>query len=138
MSNLLYKSLVRSKLPDIMFNYSVSTRNGNKISIQGKSINDSKFLYDRLFKYLDHNKIPFKIATNTRYMSKHKEQRYKAMTIYCPDNYDFQTLCEDVYTRIIDYKGWYDIKTPKSYKPYAGGVFFRNDRDEYGNYIPAN
>jgi len=85
------------------------------------------------------NDIPFKVATINRFslIGTNKEQSHKAMTIYCPNGMDFNELCEEVYSRISDYKGWYNIKTPSSYSHYAGGLFTRNDRTESGNYIPA-
>lgn len=109
-----------------------------KISIQGKCIEDSVFLYERLHKYLLFNLVPFKVASPKRYNHDHPEQSCKAMTIYCPDDYNFSELCEEVYSLIMDYKGWYDIKAPTSYEHYAGGLYTRCDRDENGNYIPAN
>lgn len=37
------------------------------------------------------------------------------------------------------YNGWHDIKLPfTSYTIYAGGIQYRNDRNEAGEYIPAN
>ena len=50
---------------------------------------------------------------------------------------DYLEVAEAIYTLIKDYKGWHNIKTPTSYKHYAGAVFYRNDRNEYGDYIPA-
>ena len=122
---------------DLMMNTSAVTDNGWKLSIQGKSINDSLFLYRRLDAYLLDNNVPFKVATQMRYNLSDREQSKKAMTIYCPDSIEIKVLAEDIYCLIMDYKGWYDIKTPTSYENWAGGVFFRNDRNEYGVYIPA-
>ena len=121
---------------DMVFDTPASTSNGWKLSIQGKSINDAAFLYSRLHTFLFSNDIPFKVGTARRF-SIDGEQGYKAMTIYCPNNLDLFTLAEDVYSIIIDYKGWQDIKTPSAYSHYAGGVFFRSDRDASGAYVPA-
>ena len=123
-----------------------TTHNGMKISIQGKSIEDSYFLYSRLADYLCEINTPYKVATKRRFDLKGRaneglryiEQSHKAMTIYCIDGFPFDKLCEEVYSRIKDYKGWHDIKTPTSYEHYAGGVYFRHAKDEMGNYIPAN
>lgn len=136
----LMKLLIEGMRYDIMFNTFSSTENGMKISIQGKSIEDSCYLYDKLHEYLFANNIPFKVATSKRFglIDTHKEQSHKAMTIYCIDGFYFSQLCEEVYTLTLDYKGWEDIKTPTSYKHYAGGLYFRKDRDANGNYIPAN
>lgn len=117
----------------------LSSSNGMKISIQGKCLDHSIFLYERLAAFLTSKDIPFKVATINRYALRNRnpEQSFKAMTIYCPNVVNFERLCEDVYSLIPDYKGWYDINTPTSYKHYAGGLFIRNDRDENGLYVPA-
>ncbi len=121
-----------------------NTDAGWKISIQGKVVEDGLFLLDRLYGYLKENDIPFKVGTKTRYdllkedSNRMQEQGHKAMTIYCPSDMDIKDLCEEVYTRTKDYQGWHDVKTPTSYEHYAGGLFFRNDRDENGEYIRAN
>jgi hypothetical protein len=132
--------LTDSRIFDWMFNSYATTDNGMKISIQGKSIEDSIFLFGRLSEYLYSNNIPFKVATSRRFdlVDTNKEQSHKAMTIYCVDGSDFSQLCEDVYSLTLDYKGWQDIKTPTSYEHYAGGLFFRNDRNANGVYVPAN
>ena len=136
----LKRRLLVTSVYDMNIHSPLSSDNGWKISIQGKTINDSIFLYERLSSFLMDNNVPFKVATINRYELRRvrKEQSHKAMTIYCPDGMDFNTLCENIYNLIIDYKGWQDIKTPTSYEHYAGGLFIRNDRDENGKYIPAN
>lgn len=126
----------RAKRYDIIFRTDASTSNGWKISIQGKRVEDIVYLYSRLRDYLDDNNVPFKIATKKRLDIK-GEQGNKAMTIYCPNGTRIKDLAQDVYRLIKDYKGWWDVKTPHGYDHYAGGLFIRNDRDEYGNYIPA-
>ena len=65
------------------------------------------------------------------------QQSTKLMTIYIPNSLDVLFFAELVYRAIPNYKGWYDIKTPSAYEHYAGGIFFRNDRDANGIYIPA-
>tara|TARA_R110000868_G_scaffold87876_2_gene245410 strand:+ start:1846 stop:2262 length:417 start_codon:yes stop_codon:yes gene_type:complete len=126
-----------SRMFDWSFNSSATTENGMKISMQGKSVEDSIFLFEKLSGYLYANNIPFKVATAKRF-ELDSEQGRKAMTIYCVDGFDFAQLCEDVYGLTMDYKGWQDIKIPTSYSHYAGGLFVRNDRDANGVYIPAN
>lgn len=123
---------------DMMVNFPTSTSNGWKLSIQGKSIEDASFLFERLEGFLSSNSIPFKVGTAKRFSHENKEQSKKAMTIYVPNSFNHLELAEEVYSLILDYKGWQDIKTPSSYSHYAGGIFFRNDRDESGQYIPAN
>ena len=136
----LHRRLTEGRLCDWMFNSSARTDNGMKISIQGKCIEDSVELFNLLSEYLYSNNVPFKIATSKRYslIKESKEQSHKAMTIYCVDGSDFFQLCEDIYSLTLGYKGWKDIKTPSSYEHYAGGLFFRNDRDVNGLYLPSN
>jgi hypothetical protein len=129
--------LINAKVYDLMFNTETKTSKGWKLSIQGKTLDDVIFLYDRLNKYLFDNKIAFKIATQKRITNPNKEQAQKVMTIYVPDYTDVYELAETIYSKIMDYKGWYDIKTPTKYEFYAGGIYIRNDRDEYGQYIPV-
>ena len=59
------------------------------------------------------------------------------MTIYIPNGIDVKFFAELVYRSISDYKGWYNIKNKEAYEHYAGGIFFRNDRNEKGQYIPV-
>lgn len=128
---------------DVPFFSETSTDNGWKISIQGHCITDSLYLITKLYDYLVSNDISFKSATTARFAlsevkdQRHLEQSKKAMTIYCPNEMDIKELCEKVYSMILDYKGWHSIKTPTSYEHYAGGVFFRNDRDSQGAYIES-
>lgn len=122
---------------DWMFNTSAETNKGDKLSLQGKSTNDAAALYGMLNDYLSSNNIPFKVGTcqrmNNEYLG---EQRRKAVTIYVPNNMNVQEVAEAVYQLTLNYKGWYDVKTPTSYKHYAGCVFIGNDRKD-GKYIPA-
>ena len=139
-STTLNRILTNATKYDLNVHSESNTDNGWKISIQGKEVSDSIFLYDKLSSYLMGLSIPFKVATDKRYSvrSTHKEQSFKAMTIYCPNGMDIMSLCEEVYSLTMDYKGSRDINTPTSYEHYAGGLFFRNDRDEVGGYVPAN
>lgn len=134
---LMRNLLTMAKISDIPFPSSANTSNGWKISIQGKTLDDVIFLYDRLHVYLTHHEIPFKIGTKKRLTNSNKEQARKIFTIYCPNNMDLNKLCETIYTLIDGYKGWQNIPTPTSYEHYAGGLFIRNDRDKYGSYKPA-
>jgi len=126
-----------------------ASSNGWKLSIQGKSLDDSLFLWDRLNSMFDEMSIPYKMGTAKRLGlinnedSNKREQGHKIMTIYIPNIYseteaNIMSFAEEVYSKIRDYKGWYDIKLPTSYKHYAGGVYYRNDRNENGEYISAN
>ena len=128
---------------------SKASSNGWKLSLQGKSLDDSLFLWDRLHNTLDELNVPYKMGTAKRLglinsdNSNRRQQGYKIMTIYIPnylsaDEETVKVFAELIYSKIRDYKGWHDIHTPTSYQHYAGGVFYRNDRNEGGEYIPAN
>lgn len=134
----IYNELVASCRCDIQFESSVytATDKGHKLSLQGKTIEDSVSLYRALYVHLNRKGVPFKVGTLRRTYLK-GEQSNKLMTIYCPDDMDINELAEFVYSKTMDYKGWYDIKTPTSYKHYAGCVFIGNDRDSSGVYIPV-
>lgn len=136
----LYRRLVETSVYDMNIHSPLGSNNGWKISIQGKTVGDSMYLYNNLHELLMGMDVPFKVATVNRYAlrNNHPEQSYKAMTIYCPDGIDFNDLCEEVYSKVIDYKGWQNIKTPNGYEHYAGGLFVRCDRDVNGHYIPAS
>lgn len=121
---------------DWSFNSSAITDNGNKLSLQGKSTKDAAALYSMLKDYLYENNIPFKVATRMRTESDNKEQSKKVMTIYVPNQMDVNEVAEHVYSLTISYKGWHNIKTPKSYYHYAGFVFIGNDMVN-GRYTPA-
>lgn len=121
---------------DWSFNSSANTDNGNKLSLQGKSTKDAAALYSMLKDYLYENNIPFKVATRMRTESDNKEQSKKVVTIYVPNEMDINEIAEQVYSLTMDYKGWYNIKTPASYTHYAGCVFIGNDMVN-GCYTPA-
>ncbi len=126
------------KMPDVSFDGKESNE-GNKISILGKSVEDSYELYDRLHKWLLDRKIAHKIGTRKRLEHSDPEQSKKAMTIYAPSGSNFERLLSLVGDMVKGYEGWKDVKgTPfNGYERYSDGVYFRNDRDESGNYIPA-
>jgi hypothetical protein len=134
----LFNLLANSFKCDLMFNTDADTSNGVKLSLQGKSVADAVALYSALASFLLPLNIPFKVATSKRFSLANKEQSRKAMTIYIPNGMDAMQIAEDVYSLTMDYNGWNDIATPTSYEHYAGCVFFRNDRDENGRYVPAN
>lgn len=94
------------------------------------------------FDFLQTNNISFKVATINRINCNNEEkslrlleQSRKVMTVYCPEDMDHLELCNQIYQLTKSYKGWYDIRTPSSYEHYAGGLFYRCDRDENGYYI---
>ena len=133
--NKLYKRIFESRY-DTQYN-GLSSENGWKLSILGKSIEDRDFLKRHLEPYLIKNKISHKIANDTRINHPDKIQSKKLLTIYVPDSLNYKSLAEHLLKFLKKYKGWHNIKTPNGYEHYANGIFFRNDRDDYGNYIPA-
>lgn len=117
---------------------SADVSNGWKLSIQGKTVQDATFLYEALRGLLFASKCSFKIGTQKLIDKKHPQQSTKLLTIYVPNGVEVKSFCELVYLNIMDYKGGQDIKTPESYEHYANAIYFRNDRNESGEYIPAN
>ena len=114
------------------------SESGWKLSLQGKTTDDAKELYKLLGSWLNSNNVAYKIGTSKLInQTQRKEQQTKLLTIYVPDDEDLMDFAEKVYKKVKRYKGWYNIKTPTSYKHYAGAVFYRNDRDSSGKYIPA-
>lgn len=135
----IYELLKTAKISDIPFLFGKhSYSNGWKLSLQGKSIEDTIELFSKLEQFLSLQSIDFKVATHKRINHSNKEQSHKVLTIYVPDHINVENLAESVYSLTKDYKGWQNIKTPTSYEHYAGCVFIRNDRDEHGNYIKSN
>ena len=127
----------RARKYDISFPGDPS-KNGWKLSIVGKSKKDAEFLYNKLHKWLSIKNIAHKFATGKRVDHKNQEQSKKLATIYVPDGTDHLKLAGKIENLLKGYKGWQDIKLPfKGYEHYSNGIFFRNDRDESGNYIPA-
>ena len=130
--------LMNANKYDIQFNDGRDSSNGDKISIVGKKMKDVFDIYNRLHQWLDNKNITYKVATNKRVSHENYEQSKKLMTIYVPNDMDFKFLLLRIDYLLKGYNGWYDIKLPfKGYSHYSGGVFYRNDRDEYGSYIPA-
>lgn len=127
----------RAKTYDINFPGQPS-ENGWKLSIVGKSDADVKDLYSRLHKWLTVKNVAHKFATKRRVDHKDYEQSKKLATIYVPDGVDHLSFANKIENLLKGYKGWQDIKLPfKGYEHYSNGIFFRNDRDESGTYIPA-
>lgn len=112
--------------------------NGWKLSIVGKSDSDVQFLYDKLHKWLSLKDIAHKFATSKRVQHKDYEQSKKLVTIYVPNDMDVKDLALKVESLIKGYKGWQGIKLPfRGYEHFSNGIFFRNDRNADGEYIPA-
>ena len=111
---------------------------GWKLSIQGKTLDDAKFLYDNLIKFLMISKCSFKFGTKRLINCGHSQQSRKLLTIYIPNGVDVKSFAELVYLHIPDYSGGDDVPKPDSYTHYKNAIYYRNDRDENGDYIPAN
>lgn len=136
-SENIIKSLNSDKIYDLFFNGKPSKK-GWKISIAGKKMEDVYELYTRLHMYLINHNIAHKIGTKKRLDSNVEEQNKKLLTIYVPDDTDIEKLLIKVEYLLKGYKGWYDIKLPfTSYHIHSGGISYRNDRNDYGDYIPA-
>lgn len=136
-SDNILKLLNTDKKSDIFFD-GRSSKSGWKISIAGKEMKDVYDLYIRLHKWLYGHNIAHKIGTKKRIESKVSEQNRKVFTIYVPDDMDIKKLLLKIEYLLKGYNGWRDIKLPfNGYEVYSGGISFRNDRDEYGEYIPA-
>lgn len=134
----LHQTLTSSQGYFEHYNGTADVSSGWKLSIQGKTIQDATFLYEALRGLLFASKASFKIGTKNLIDKKHPQQSTKLLTIYVPNGVEVKSFCELVYLNIMDYKGGQDIKTPQSYEHYANAIYFRNDRNESGEYIPAN
>ena len=120
------------------FNGEANVTDGWKLSIQGNTIDDAIYLYENLVALLWASKASFKFATQLLIDKKHPQQSHKILTVYIPNGVDAKSFAELVYLNIPNYKGGQDIKCPLSYEHYANAIYFRNDRNETGEYIPAN
>ncbi len=109
---------------------------GWKISVQGHTVEDAVELVERLGNLLSGTKVYFKVGTQ-RLIDAKSEQSTKLLTIYLPKNVDTRSYCELVRINLEGYKGADDIEEKRSYTKYAPGIFYRNDRDVNGEYIPA-
>ena len=109
---------------------------GWKLSIQGRTLEDSAYLFDKLMGLLISTKASYKFATQ-KLIDFGGEQSTKLLTIYIPNNVGPESFAELVRLNIEGYVGALGINEKKSYKKYAEGIFFRNDRNEMGEYIPA-
>lgn len=87
---------------------------------------------------MEGSKCSFKFGTNRLINSGHPQQSKKLLTIYIPNDVDVESFAELVYLNIIDYTGGDKVKQPDSYTHYKNAIYFRNDRDENGEYISAN
>jgi hypothetical protein len=120
----------------VQVNGTADVTNGWKLSIQGRTLEDSAFLFERLINLLLETKVSFKFGTQAL-IDNRGEQGTKLLTIYIPNGVTPKSYAELVRLNIADYKGADDIPEKRSYTKYAPGIFFRNDRTSQGDYIPA-
>lgn len=111
---------------------------GWKLSIQGETLADAEFLYQNLIGFLMISKCSFKFGTQKLINCGHPQQSKKLLTIYIPNGVDVKSFAELVYLHIPDYTGGDKVPIPDSYTHYKNAIYYRNDRDEGGNYISAN
>jgi hypothetical protein len=124
-----------------MFIYYKGTANhkdGWKLSIQGKTVEDAAELYDRLISLLMITKCSFKFGTKRFINYDDSLQSNKLLTVYIPNGVDPKSFAELVYLHLENYNGHEGLGQPNSYTHYKGPIYYRNDRDEDGHYISAN
>lgn len=122
--------------PFYQINGEADWRDGWKISIQGKTVDDTVYLVENLLDLMVATKASFKFGTQML-INMGGEQSTKLLTIYIPNGVDAKSYAELVRINIPDYKGAEGIPDKKSYTKYSEGIYYRNDRDSSGEYIPA-
>lgn len=132
----IIRLLSSTKVYDISY-HGKPSNNGWKLSILGKSLEDSLELWNRLRDYLVQNDIAHKFGTLKRIQHPNKEQSKKLLTVYIPDGFTVDEIAMQVEKKLKGYSGWHNIKTPTSYEHWGNAIFFRNDRDNLGNYIKS-
>lgn len=116
-------------------NGDATVHQGWKLSIQGKTLEDILYLFENLINFLVISKCSFKFATKKLLTCEREEQRTKLLTVYIPDNVDAKSFAELVYLHIEDYAGGEGVIPKKGYEHYKNAIYYRNDRDENGEYI---
>ncbi len=112
--------------------------------MQGRTVNHSRELIEKLVPLLHDRQVPFKLATAKRFALQtsdkpdFKEQSTKAITLYCPNGIEFDVLCQRVQEALAGYQGGDGIDSQTSYQRHSPGLFIRCDRDANGNYITAH
>lgn len=108
---------------------------GWKFTITGDTVEDAIYLYDNLGKYLRKINQPFKIGTKKLITSASSEQKHKLLTIYVMKDTKVDYLLSDIKYYLKNYKCKAHLKWSEHVE---GAIWKRVDRDEYGNYIPAD
>jgi hypothetical protein len=116
-----------------------TSTNGMKLSVLGKTLEDIYKAYGLVGGYLKKNRIGHKVATRRRVEEARSPQNRKILTIYIPDGEEWRGIAEEVSQLLHKgrYVGWQNIPTPPLYQHYANAVFYRNDRDSSGAYVPT-
>lgn len=113
-------------------------KDGFKLSIQGNTLDDVIYLAEHITPFLTKAGITFKLATKKLIDHKHPVQSHKLLTIYAPNDVPIRDFAEEIYKLMEDYTGGESVKQPESYTHYKNAIYYRNDRDENGEYIRAN
>jgi len=113
---------------------------GFKLSIQGNTIEDVIYLAEHITPFLAESGISFKLGTKKLidYTGDHPQQKHKLLTIYAPNEVPIREFAETIYQLMEDYTGGDSVKQPDSYTHYKNAIYYRNDRNENGEYIKAN
>lgn len=119
----------------VQFQGEANWRDGWKLSIQGETIEDSLFLFDALIGFLVTSKCSYKFATKKLIESGIPQQEHKLLTIYIPNGVDVKSFAELVHLNMSEYKGGKNVTPPTMYEHYKNAIYFRNDRDENGEYV---
>lgn len=107
-----------------------------KFTVVGKTLEDSLYLLNRLGKFLYNSGFSFKVGTKKLIDAKDSEQSYKLLTIYLPQNSNPELLYSDLKSLLKSYTGYKGINLKYSVH-LDGAIYYRVDKDLYGNYIPA-
>jgi hypothetical protein len=111
---------------------------GWKVSIQGRTVEHAVELVNKLVPLIYSTKSHFKIGTKKLIdLGRDHEQSTKLLTIYVPNGVDGKSYAELVRLNLSGYTGAADIEEKKGYIKHAEGIFYRNDRDSFGEYIPV-
>lgn len=122
----------------VQHNGEANVTDGWKLSIQGKTLDDAMYLYGNLSDFLLISKCSFKFGTKKLIECNVEEQRTKLLTIYIPNGVEPKSFAELVYLQIKDYEGGEDIIPKNLYTHHKNAIYYRNDRDEYGEYVSAS
>lgn len=108
---------------------------GWKYTIVANTMEDYLWLYVQIGSYLRRIEQPFKVGTSKLLNSNDKEQSVKCITIYITKKTNVEYLLDDLKHFLRGYNPNIKLK----YSEHVWGpIWKRQDRDEYGSYIPAD